>query len=74
MQAFILTWLISVLASTEVLDGKIVTHCQKRCDIFRATTINLGAICNNLNQRKSSGWRNSQDLIGIFCSGPFPHL
>lgn len=43
----------------------------KTCDIFRATAVNLGIICSNLNQRKSSRLRNSQDLIGIFCSGPF---
>lgn len=46
----------------------------KTCDIFRAIAVNLGIICSNLNQRKSSRWRNSQDLIGIFCSGPFAPL
>lgn len=46
----------------------------KPCDIFRATAVNLGIICSNLKQRKSSRRRNSQDLIGIFCSGPFAPL
>lgn len=38
---------------------------------LKDTAVNLGIIFSNLNQRKSSRWRNSQDLVVTFCSRPF---
>lgn len=47
---------------------------DKTCHIFKDTAVNRGIIFSNLTQRKSSRWRNSQNLVVTYCSGPFAPL